>query len=189
MVFKGSPIRKTMTVNRIVSFLPSATELIYELGEQDKVFGVTHECRYPKDADYKPKVINTVIDSEKLTIPINHTESETPQALLAFLAGWQTYVLDILPLMLNQLETQLPPANTTLKNQDALTLREGKSVDDILTEIKENHEQIIDLLSTATPEALTLRRAQGERIFTIKSYVVDKLVDYMLEQRQLFKQH
>jgi len=67
MVFKGSPIRKTVTVNRIVSFLPSATELIYELGEQDKIFGVTHECKYPKNACYKPKIINTVIDSEKLT--------------------------------------------------------------------------------------------------------------------------
>lgn len=67
MVFKGSPIRKTVAVNRIVSFLPSATELIYELEEQDKIFGVTHECKYPKDAGYKSKLINTVIDSEKLT--------------------------------------------------------------------------------------------------------------------------
>ena len=56
-----------MTINRIVSFLPSATELIYELGKQDKLFGVTHECKYPKEANYKPKVINTVIESEKLT--------------------------------------------------------------------------------------------------------------------------
>ncbi|MFB5625659.1 MAG: cobalamin-binding protein, partial [Nitrosopumilus sp.] len=56
-----------MTVNRIVSFLPSATELIYELGKQDKLFGVTHECKYPKEANYKPRVINTVIESEKLT--------------------------------------------------------------------------------------------------------------------------
>src|SRR6056300_1683365 len=56
-----------MGVNRIVSFLPSATELIYELEKQDKLFGVTHECKYPKDARYKPIVINTVIDSEKLT--------------------------------------------------------------------------------------------------------------------------
>ncbi|MFB5618498.1 MAG: cobalamin-binding protein [Candidatus Nitrosomaritimum aestuariumsis] len=56
-----------MTVNRIVSFLPSATELIYELGKQDKLFGVTHECKYPKEVNYKPRVINTVIESEKLT--------------------------------------------------------------------------------------------------------------------------
>jgi len=56
-----------MAINRIVSFLPSATELIYELQLQDKLFGVTHECKYPQDACSKPNVINTAIDSEKLT--------------------------------------------------------------------------------------------------------------------------
>ena len=56
-----------MGIDRIVSFLPSATELIYELGEQDKLYGVTHECKYPHDASLKPKVINTVINSNELT--------------------------------------------------------------------------------------------------------------------------
>ena len=56
-----------MRVQRIVSFLPSATELLYELGIQSKLFGVTHECRYPHDATLKPRVINTVIDSERLS--------------------------------------------------------------------------------------------------------------------------
>ncbi len=52
---------------RIVSFLPSATELIYELGDQELLYGVTHECKYPKDAQTKPKVISSVINSEKLS--------------------------------------------------------------------------------------------------------------------------
>lgn len=56
-----------MTITRIVSFLPSATELIYELGSQDNLYGVTHECNYPKDAQTKPLVIDSVIDSEKLS--------------------------------------------------------------------------------------------------------------------------
>jgi len=56
-----------MGIERIVSFLPSATELIYELGEQDKLYGVTHECKYPHDASLKPKVINTIINSNELT--------------------------------------------------------------------------------------------------------------------------
>lgn len=54
-------------INRIVSFLPSATELLYELGEEDKIFGVTHECNYPEEAKAKPKVINSVINSEQLS--------------------------------------------------------------------------------------------------------------------------
>ena len=59
---------------RIVSFLPSATELIYELGLEKMLFGVTHECEFPEDAKSKPRVINSVIDSQNLTsIEINNT--------------------------------------------------------------------------------------------------------------------
>ncbi len=56
-----------MSIKRIVSFLPSATELLYELGVQDNLYGVTHECKYPLDAASKPQVINSVINSDKMT--------------------------------------------------------------------------------------------------------------------------
>ena len=56
-----------MTSKRIISFLPSATELIYELGVQEKLFGVTHECNYPSDASNKPRVIESVFDPEKMS--------------------------------------------------------------------------------------------------------------------------
>ena len=51
-----------MGSQRIVTFLPSATELIYNLGADDKLFGVTHECNYPIDAKTKPRVISSVFD-------------------------------------------------------------------------------------------------------------------------------
>ena len=51
-----------MESERIVTFLPSATELIYNLGADDKLFGVTHECNYPIDAKTKPRVISSVFD-------------------------------------------------------------------------------------------------------------------------------
>jgi len=56
-----------MDINRIVSFLPSATELLYEFGVEEKLFGVTHECKYPDNAKLKPKVISSVINSDELT--------------------------------------------------------------------------------------------------------------------------
>ena len=56
-----------MVVDRIVSFLPSATELLYEFGVEDNLFGVTHECKYPDSAKLKPQVISSVINSDKLT--------------------------------------------------------------------------------------------------------------------------
>ena len=68
-----------MTIDRIVSFLPSATELIYELGIDEKLYGVTHECRYPSEALNKPKVISSVIDSDNLTS--NQIDSTTCRLL------------------------------------------------------------------------------------------------------------
>ena len=56
-----------MKVKRIISFLPSATELIYELGAQERLFGVTHECDYPSDASNKPRVIESVFEPKKMS--------------------------------------------------------------------------------------------------------------------------
>ena len=56
-----------MVIQRIVSFLPSATELLYEFGVDDKLFGVTHECKYPDGAKLKPQVISSVINSDDLS--------------------------------------------------------------------------------------------------------------------------
>ena len=56
-----------MKVKRIVSFLPSATELIYELGAQERLFGVTHECNHPSDASNKPRVIESIFEPEKMS--------------------------------------------------------------------------------------------------------------------------
>ena len=66
-MFKDQVRTNGMTVKRIVSFLPSATELLYELNVQDMLYGVTHECLYPEDAKTKPKVITSVINSEELS--------------------------------------------------------------------------------------------------------------------------
>lgn len=53
--------------SRIVSFLPSSTEILYEIGLADRITGVTHECNYPDDAKIKPRVINSSFDATKLT--------------------------------------------------------------------------------------------------------------------------
>ncbi len=56
-----------MGIDRIVSFFPSATELLYELGVGNKVFGVTHECLYPEDAKSKPRIISSVFDPNSMS--------------------------------------------------------------------------------------------------------------------------
>jgi iron complex transport system substrate-binding protein len=45
---------------RIVSLLPSATEILFEIGAGDDVVAVTHECDYPDEARRRPKVTSSV---------------------------------------------------------------------------------------------------------------------------------
>jgi len=51
---------------RICSLLPGATEIAFALGLGDQIVGVTHECDYPADAQYKPVVVRSVIDSKRM---------------------------------------------------------------------------------------------------------------------------
>ncbi len=52
---------------RICSFLPSATEMVYDLGLQDQLYGVTHECDYPPEARNKPHVVHSVFEGQEPT--------------------------------------------------------------------------------------------------------------------------
>ena len=53
--------------NRIVSFLPSATEILFELGVGDQVVAVTHECNYPPEVKTKSQVIHSSFDPQKMS--------------------------------------------------------------------------------------------------------------------------
>lgn len=49
-------------MTRIVSLLPSATEIVFALGAGDCLVGVTHECDYPEAALRKPRVTSARIN-------------------------------------------------------------------------------------------------------------------------------
>ena len=46
---------------RIVSFLPSATEMVYSLGAGDRLVAVTHECDFPPEARNKPIAVRAAL--------------------------------------------------------------------------------------------------------------------------------
>jgi iron complex transport system substrate-binding protein len=51
----GSPLR----VERIVSLLPSATEIVCALGLEDRLVGISHSCDYPPSITHLPRLSRT----------------------------------------------------------------------------------------------------------------------------------
>ncbi len=76
--------RVTWGVMRIVSLLPSATEMICLLGLREQLVGVTHECDYPADVAGLPKVTGTLIPADTTSRDIDalvRSRLSTHQAL------------------------------------------------------------------------------------------------------------
>ena len=50
--------------SRVVSLLPSATEILFAIGAGDRVVGVTHECDHPDAARSLPKVTSSLLPTD-----------------------------------------------------------------------------------------------------------------------------
>jgi iron complex transport system substrate-binding protein len=61
---------------RIISLLPSATEIICALGLADQLVGVTHECDFPAFVKKLPKVTRTLIPSDASSAEIDRLVRE-----------------------------------------------------------------------------------------------------------------
>ena len=56
-----------MATQRIVSLLPSATEIVCALGLEENLVGVTHECDFPASVDGKPVVTASRISHQTMS--------------------------------------------------------------------------------------------------------------------------
>ena len=90
---------------RICSFIPGATEIVYALGLEDSLFGVSHECDYPAAARSKPHVVRSVFDdgAPLTSAEIDRTISERLAQGLGIYEIDQQTLLDAAPdLLLTQ---------------------------------------------------------------------------------------
>ena len=74
---------RSPTAMRIVSLLPSLTEIVAALGLGDSIVGLTHSCDYPKEAvEGKVVVTSTEISPYTMSQAQIHTTPPTPPACL-----------------------------------------------------------------------------------------------------------
>ena len=64
---------------RIVSLLPSATEIVYALGLSDDLVAVTHECDFPRGARAKRLVTRNLIPTGLASAEIDRAVLESSQ--------------------------------------------------------------------------------------------------------------
>jgi iron complex transport system substrate-binding protein len=67
---------------RIVSLLPSATEIVYELGLGDELVGVTHECDFPAAAKAKPVLIESVLGEKPERLSAKEVDAKIRETVM-----------------------------------------------------------------------------------------------------------
>lgn len=108
-------------MQRIVSFLPSATEMVYGLGLGDSLVGVTHECDFPAEARTKPVVVRNVLPIEDMS------QSEIDRAVAERLRnGLSLYQID------EQLLRELAPDLILTQNLCQVCAPSGNEVSVVL---------------------------------------------------------
>jgi iron complex transport system substrate-binding protein len=65
---RGKSVTIAWPPKRIVSTVPSLTELLYAVGAQEQLVGVTTYCVYPPEAQKKPKIGSINVDYEALAV-------------------------------------------------------------------------------------------------------------------------
>jgi iron complex transport system substrate-binding protein len=171
---------KTVTVawppRRIVSIIPSATELLFAVGAAEQVAGVTTYCDWPPEAKSKPKIGDIVVDYERLA-------TLKPDLVLTFWSLTRTTAAEIegrgYPVFSLESGT-LQEIISSLRTVGALTGHEAqaeKCADALDARVKAvsrepgptfYFEHSAEPLGTAGPDTYTgdaLRRAGGRNVF------------------------
>ncbi len=164
-----------MAGQRIVSFLPSGTELLYELGVGDRLFGVTHECLYPDNAKSKPRIISSVFDSSKMNS--KEIDEITTQLLKD---GKEIFVLDEQnlkdakpDLIISQNTCEVCAAHTNQVNK-AVQILENKP--ELLSMDPHNLQEILN--SVTELAKIIQKEEKGIQLYES----LQKRIDYLKEQ-------
>lgn len=102
----------------------------------------------------------------------------TVKDVLCHIIGWDEWTLENLPLMVQNRADEISAVNPDTLNQQSLEAWRDKPLSDVLTTIKTTHQKILDIITNLDHKEIDMRRTRGEKIVTIRSYVINIMIDH-----------
>ncbi|GIK43035.1 MAG: hypothetical protein BroJett011_68680 [Chloroflexota bacterium] len=105
-------------------------------------------------------------------------EGWTIKDVLAHVIGWDQRVLRTLPLMLQNRASEVASVEVDDFNRESVQSWRDKSLAEVLSEVQSTHQRILEILSGLDHKEVDMRRERHGRIITIRSYVIDVMIEH-----------
>jgi hypothetical protein len=102
----------------------------------------------------------------------------TIKDVLAHVIGWDQRVLETLPLILQNRASEVAGVEVEAHNRRSVEAWRDKPVAEVLATIKSTHQQIVDIISSIDHVEIDMRRERNDRTITIRSYVIEVMVEH-----------
>ncbi|MFC1976276.1 DinB family protein [Chloroflexota bacterium] len=113
---------------------------------------------------------------EQTQIPVQ--EEWTVKDILAHIIGWDEYVLEILPLIIQNRAGEIEGVEPDEHNRRSVDAWRDKPLSEALATIKSTHQQIVDIVSALDHVEIDMRREWKGQTITIRSYIIDIQVEH-----------
>jgi hypothetical protein len=113
---------------------------------------------------------------EMTQIPI--FDNWTVKDVLAHIIGWDEWTLENLPLIVQDRAGEVSAIDPDALNQQSVQAWRNTPLSDVLATIKTTHQQILNIIANLNHKEIDMRHTRGKQIITIRSYVIDIMVDH-----------
>lgn len=105
-------------------------------------------------------------------------EGWTIKDVLAHVVGWDHRVLKTLPLMLQDRASEVASVEVDSYNRESVEAWRDKSLAEVLSEVQTTHRRILEIIAGLDHKEIDLRRERHGKIITIRSYVIDVMIEH-----------
>ena len=99
----------------------------------------------------------------------------TIKDILAHMIGWDEWVINILPLIIQNRADEVAGINVDEYNRATVETWRDKSLAEVQTALQATHHQIIEMISVLNHVQIDMRRERQGRIITIRNYIIEMM--------------